>query len=299
MTFYLRYPYQRLRPEYFQLCIPAIYTENLVRQWHEVLGHFFSTSRLHPKIITRYFWPTMLIDIKNATRTCDICQRSKILTNPAKAPLRPLPVPCRPGQMISFDHKTLSRTTDERNAYILAFICHFSGFVTYVAVPDEKAYTTAKVFVREIIARTGPPDLILSDKGQGYMSKFFATIASMLGIRHRSSAARASRTNGYTEQCIKRLNAGLRLYSTDAIDDSKIELILPLIEYSIRATAASNMKVSPFEICYGYSMPIPSNIDLSIPSFCSADAESYAKWLKNSIKLEGARESAYLRHVNF
>jgi len=32
-------------------------------------------------------------------------------------------------------------------------------------------------------------------------------------------------------------------------------------------------------------MPIPSTIDLSIPSFCSADAESYAKWLKNSIKL--------------
>ena len=212
---------QRLRPEYFQLCIPAIYTESLVRQWHEILGHF-STSRLHPTIITRYFWPTMLIDIKNETRTCDICQRSKILTNPAKAPLRPLPVPCRPGQMISFDHKTLSRTTDE------AFICYFSGFVTYVAVPDETAYTTANVFVREIIARTGPPDLISSDKGQGYMSKFFAIIANMLGIRHRTSAARASRRNGYAEQCIKRLNAGLRLHSTDAIDDTKIELILPL-----------------------------------------------------------------------
>jgi len=187
--------------------------------------------------------------------------------------------------MISFDHKVLTRKTDEGNTHILAFICHFSGYVTYVAVPDETAYTTARVFVREIVARTGPPELILSDKGQGYMSKYFATVAKMLGIRHRTSAAKASRTNGYAEQCIKRLNAGLRLYSTEEVDDTKIELILPIIEYSLRASAASNMKVSPFEICHGFPMPIPTSIDLTIPSFCSTDAESYAKWLKNSIKL--------------
>ena len=275
---------QRLRPEYFQLCIPAVYTESLVREWHEVLGHF-STNRLHPTIITRYFWPSILIDIKNAVKTCDICQRSKILTNPVKAPLHPLPIPSRPGQMISFDHKVLTRKTDEGNTHILAFICHFSGYVTYVAVPDETAYTTARVFVREIVARTGPPEIILSDRGQGYMSKYFATVAKMLGIRHRTSAARASRTNGYAEQAIKRLNAGLKLYSTEEVDDRKIELILPIIEYSLRASAASNAKVSPFEICHGFPMPIPSSIDLSIPSFCSTDAESYAKWLKNSIKL--------------
>ena len=117
------------------------------------------------------------------------------------------------------------------------------------------------------------------------MSKYFATVAKILGIRHKISAATASRTNGYAEQCIKRLNAGLRLYSTNDIDDTKIELILPLTEYNIRATAASNMKISPFEICHGYPVPIPSSIDLSIPSFCSTDAENYAKWLKNSIKL--------------
>jgi len=50
------------------------------------------------------------------------------------------------------DHKVLSRTTDQGNKFILAFVDHFTKFVKFVAVPDESAYNTAKVFVSEIIA---------------------------------------------------------------------------------------------------------------------------------------------------
>jgi len=74
-------------------------------------------------------------------------------------------------KFISFDHKRLTRVTNEGNTYVLTFICHFSGYVVY-AVPDESALTTAQTFMKYIIGPFGCPRVILSDKGGGYMSTF-------------------------------------------------------------------------------------------------------------------------------
>lgn len=62
--------------------------------------------------------------------------------------------------------------TDQGNKFIMAFVDHLSKFVKFVAVPDESAYTTAKVFVSEIIATYGRVDYLLADRGSGYMSAF-------------------------------------------------------------------------------------------------------------------------------
>jgi len=77
----------------------------------------------------RYFWRTLCHDIKEFVKTCQTCQFSKIFTNEQKSPLHPLPVPTKPMEFISFDHKRLTRVTNEGNIYVLAFICHFSGYV--------------------------------------------------------------------------------------------------------------------------------------------------------------------------
>ena len=275
---------KRVRPTYHQLCVPQNQAMTLLQEWHELLGHY-SINRLLPTLNIRYYWPKMLTDIKNVSRVCDTCQRSKIITNPAKAPLKPIPIPVRPFQLISFDHKVLARKTLEGNTHILAFVDHFSGWVTYRTVESESAYTTAKIFVKDIVANWGTPEIILTDKAPGYMSVLFHTVSKMLGVRHRSSAALAKRTNGLAELAIRKLNAGLRLYSTDEIDDTWVELLLPLVEMSICATANAESKVSPFSICHGFEMRIPTPTDVEVPSFCSTDSEHYAQWLKNSIKL--------------
>jgi len=92
------------------------------------------------------------------------------------------------------------------------------------------------------------------------MSVLFHTVSKMLGVRHRSSTALAKKTNGLAELTIRKLNAGLRLYS-DEINDTRVELLLPLVEMSIRATANAESKVSPFSICHGFKMRIPTPTD--------------------------------------
>jgi len=71
------------------------------------------------------------------------------------------------------DHKVLERQTAQGNKFILAFVDHFSRWVRFIACPDETAYTSAKIFVSEIIANFGRCDYLLSDRASGYMSLFF------------------------------------------------------------------------------------------------------------------------------
>ena len=70
----------------------------------------------------------------------------------------------------------------------------------------------------------------------------------------------SSRTNGYAEQAIKRLNQGVIRYSTPEIDDRDIELLLPLIQMGILATTNELTKIYPYEILHGFPMPLPCPI---------------------------------------
>jgi len=144
------------------------------------------------------------------------------------------------------DHKKLTRTTKQGNNFILVFVDHFSKWVRYVPVPDESAYTTARIFVAEIIALFGKVDFLLSDKGPGFMSAFFAVISKILGVKHKTSASLAKRTNGLAEKQIRALNQALKLYCGPDENDKHIEKYLPLIELGLRASANSDSNLSPF-----------------------------------------------------
>jgi len=157
---------------------------------------------------------------------------------------------------------------DRRGKHAYISLCGpFSGYTIFVPVSSESAYTTARAFIKEILSQHGMCDVLISDKGAGFMSRFFAVITKMLGIKHRSSAAAASRTNGAAERAIRSLNAGLRLYATPTINDLKIELILPIIQTSINASPASHTKISLFEVCSGREMSLPLPFHGEIPSF--------------------------------
>jgi len=50
-----------------------------------------------------------------------------------------------------------------------------------------------------------------------------------------------------TERCIRSLNNGLRVFSTEDINDTQLEVILPLIQTFIRASVNPDTRLSPFE----------------------------------------------------
>jgi len=275
---------QRVRGENFQLCIPNKHKDRLLTEWHNLCGHF-STGRLLPTIISRFYWKNITQDAKNVSKTCEVCQTSKINPKQQKSPLHPLPVPMFSFQVISFDHKTLSRKTTRGNTHILAIICNFSNWTIYKAVCDETAQTTATVIIEEVVANYGLPSVVISDIAPGYTSLLFSTINKILGVKHRFTATQSKRSDGAAERSIRSLNNGLRIFSTDEIDDSQIELILPIIQISLRASVNPETGLSPFEILYARKMPLPSSISTedSVQNFCSTNSRNYVKWLRTAL----------------
>jgi len=85
------------------------------------------------------------------------------------------------------------------------------------------------------------------------------------------------------------------VYSTEEIDDTRLEVILPIIEISMRAAVNRDTGLSPYEILYARKMPLPTSLSTTevTPNFYSVDSRNYVKWLKNAITLinDGVRRS--------
>ena len=127
-------------------------------------------------------------------------------------------------------------------------------------VPSLDAETTARVFFKEVISRFGIPWQVSSDTGSAFVAKFFTTLMKLLNIKHRISAAKAPRSNGLAEALVKRLSDLIKIYVKN---DSEIEHYLPLIEMSLRATAHTQLKLSPFQIIHGCRINVGEPLELT------------------------------------
>ena len=130
-------------------------------------------SKMHPALIRKLYWKTLIADIAMLVKTCEICQCAKADNKPQRFKLRLLPVPRNPFQFISIDHKIMSRSIVEGNTRILVTIDHFSGYVIYSPVPTESACNSAKQYIKDVVAQWGPSEIILSEKGSGLHVSIF------------------------------------------------------------------------------------------------------------------------------
>jgi len=122
------------------------------------------------------------------------------------------------------------------------------------------AETTAKTFFNEVVSKFGLPDIVISDRGTSFCSKFFSTLMTLLNVKHRISAARAPRSNGLAESLVKRLSDLIKIYVKT---DSEIADYLPLIEMILRSTTHSKLKISSHEVYFGSRMNLGDSFALN------------------------------------
>jgi len=106
------------------------------------------------------------------------------------------------------------------------------------------AETTARALVQHVIPFWGIPLQWQMDKGPSFVAALFKLIAALLGIRHVTTAARSSRSNGQAMACVKRLKYYAR-------DDLSIEAVIPMCELNVRSMPHSKLQLSPYEIVFG------------------------------------------------
>jgi len=98
---------------------------DILSQVHDILSHY-SYGRLFPTLNTQYYWPRVALTTTDYTKTCDMCQKTKIPTKTPFYPLYPHQIATRPFQTYHIDFRNF-RCTEAGNTSILVIVCAFSG----------------------------------------------------------------------------------------------------------------------------------------------------------------------------
>ena len=150
-------------------------------------------------------------DIRRFVRNCDICGRVKPWRDGLQGFLKPLPIPERIWKEISIDFfEGLPESNGCTNLMVITD--RLSKDVILVALEDVTAETVAENFLRYVVAYHWLPDAIVSDRGTQFVSHFWATLMTMLGITRRLSTAWHPQTDGSTERINSVIEAYLRAY---------------------------------------------------------------------------------------
>jgi hypothetical protein len=248
-----------------RLCIPVKYRQHCLEIFHDKMGHF-GRDKTFAIMKPRLYWRRLYSDIETYIRTCQRCLEVKRNFNPTTVPLHPL----KPANFVSeqwhFDHFILPRVTEEGYTAGIVFIDSFSKYPFIRLVRNESALESARAFIETVVATFGlsPNTIIYSDKGAGYISKFFKAVTSILNVKMITSASGVSRTNGEAESLIQRVKNTLKFY---AKSDTQLQAAIPMVELSLRSAISTATGLSPFQIVHGYEMPIPvlANQEVQIP----------------------------------
>ena len=125
------------------------------------------------------FWPGMNKDIKDMCNACEECAKYK--KSSPKEPMKSLPIPSLPWQIISQDLFAWNN-----NDYLVTD-CHFSDWIEVDQLPNTLS-TTVINCSKAHFARHCIPDICHTDNGPQFISNDFITFAKTYGFKHTRSA---------------------------------------------------------------------------------------------------------------
>lgn len=223
----------------------------LLKQYHEspAAGHWGSMKTLD-MLMRTFGWPNMRKDILDFIKKCKSCQAVKVDHRPPQGQLKPLPIPDRPWSHIGVDFIVKLPLNDQYDS-IMVIVDHFSKHAHFIPARETwNAEDLAFAFVDRVFRSHGLPDVIFSDRGTTFMSKFWTLVLSQLNVKPAPSTAFHPQTDGQVE----RINAILEDFLRHFVSQEQDDWVkwLAIAEFSYNNTPSASTGFSPFFAQHGY-----------------------------------------------
>ncbi|CAF1382779.1 unnamed protein product [Didymodactylos carnosus] len=176
---------------------------DIIKIYHDTRGNgaHFGRDRTISKIKQRYFWPSMIQDIKNHVQSCLLCAQYNPCRCKPPGALKPIKPPSGVWQLLTMDfHGPITPTTQRGNKYIISLTDVLSKFVITRAVRDCTAETAARFIKEDVICKYGTPRCILTDNGSHFTSMMMNNLLKEIGVTHLHSTPYHPQTNGQIER---------------------------------------------------------------------------------------------------
>ena len=228
--------------------------EMIIRQAHSILAHLGGHKTL-THLRDQVWWKTMVQDVNDYCKACQICATSKSPTEKPRGFLKTMPVPTHPWQYIGIDFVGPLPESSNRNGSF-DMICVIIDLLTAMVhlVPTKQNYKAAdmaEVIFDTVFKLHGLPERIISDRDSLFTSHFWRKLHALLNVELRLSSAFHPQTDGATERANRTMTQMLRQCVSAKQKDWVTKL--PAIEFVMNSARSSTTGFTPFYLNYGHN----------------------------------------------
>ncbi len=177
----------------------ALRGEVIARSHDHVTAGHPGIEKTKELVLREYWWPKMKKDIEAYIWACETCQRMKSSNQVKAAPLYLNEIPSLPWTHISVDMITGLPETNGYDAIVM-IVHRFSKKIIPVACSTELSLEGwAKILRDEVYARHRMPQVVISDRGTVFVSKFMNDLYDLLQIKGNASTTFHPQMDGQME----------------------------------------------------------------------------------------------------
>ncbi len=236
--------------------MPKFVRTELIRRHHDdpLAGHF-GIEKTRELIARKYYWPTLRRDVEAYVTGCDVCLTSKSVKHKPYGNLQSLPVLTHRWKDLSIYFVTsLPVSTNwkgETYDSILVIVKRLTKIVHYEPIKVTiDAPALAEVIIEPVVRHHSLPDLIVSDRGSVFTSKFWSSLCYFLGIKRRLSNTFYPQTIGQTEKQNSTMEAYLRAFVN--FEQNDWAGLLPMAQFTYNNSKNASTGHTPFELNCDY-----------------------------------------------
>ena len=205
--------------------------------------------------LTMFWWPAMLLTIRNFCQNCLDCSRSKGSVRRIGGPVQALQPTDKPFERLHFDLVgPLPPVTIGTAVYdtILTVINNYSKFAW--AIPTNKHVTgqeVARLFITHVMPFSGIPKELVTDRGSIFIQHFFTELVKAIGVHHKLPSPYHPQSNGALERWHRDLNSHLRAAVLSLKKDRTWLDGVGVATYAHNTTYHTVLGMSPYYLCFG------------------------------------------------
>lgn len=187
-------------------CVPDYQQAAILAEAHsgDAGGHFSGDITSRKIFQSRMWWPTVIKDSYQFSKTCPKCQKDGYPKDRDRMYHHPV-LPLEPFQKWGIDFVGPFKPAAKRsgNIYILVATDYCTKWVEAIALKDNKAESVASFLYNNIMTRFGCPVEIVSDQGVNFLNKVIKLLTQTHMISHKKSSVYYPQANGLAESSNK------------------------------------------------------------------------------------------------
>lgn len=172
-----------------RIVIPGELRGEILQQLHS--GHQ-GIVKCRARARQSVWWPGLSVHIKQMVENCNICSQHRA---EQREPLLTTAVQERPWQRVETDLFCWENST-----YLL-IVDYFSRYIEVAHLRVATAETVVAA-LKDVFARHGTPETVMSDNGPQYSGSVFHSFAKAYGFAHVTSSPRYPQANGEAERAV-------------------------------------------------------------------------------------------------